>query len=87
MTTWKDLGKTKDADKTWTVIADLGTIKKNKTDTIKVTKASYAGVELISLQVWKTTEDGKEFPVKDQKTNFKSELLPTVIEVLKKGLP
>lgn len=67
----------------WKVIATLGEIKKNKLDTLKVTRVNYADKDLINLQVWRlNTETGKTYPLKEQKLSFNIEFKDQVVEAI-----
>ncbi len=70
----------------WVVVATLGEIKKNKTDTLKITRVKFAGKELINLQVWRTNPDtNKTFPLKDQKLSVNLDLRDKLTEAIAKA--
>jgi hypothetical protein len=73
-------------NKEWKVLANLGAIKKNKYDTLKITKVNFANKDLINFQIWReNTETGKTFPLKDQKLSINVEYKDQLIEALEKA--
>ena len=66
----------------WKVIAILGEIQKNRSDTLKVTRVNYMDKDLINLQVWrKNTETEEVFPLKGG-ISFNVELKDKVTEAI-----
>lgn len=67
----------------WKVLATLGEFKKNKADTLKITRVNFANKDLINFQIWReNSETGKTYPLKDQKLSFNIDLRDKVIEAL-----
>jgi hypothetical protein len=71
-------------DKKWKVIQELGSVKKNKYDDIRVRKCELDGVEYVQLQIWRTNQDGSVTPMKGGIT-FRSELKDDIVELVKKA--
>ena len=67
----------------WKILEILAEIKKNKRDTLKITRVKFGSLELINLQVWRNDPDtDKNFPLKDQKVSFQVEYKDKVAEAI-----
>lgn len=67
----------------WKVISVLGEIKKNKTDTLRITRVEFGDKELINLQVWrKNEENDTTFPMTSQNISVNVNLKDQLIEAL-----
>ena len=70
----------------WETVATLGEIKKNKSDTLKITTAKFAGNDLVNFQVWRTNPETEEtYPLKEQKVSFNIDLVDQILEALAKA--
>jgi|GEM_PF-3156012 len=70
----------------WVVLAVLGEIQKNKTDTLKITRVKFGNKDLINFQVWRlNSETDTMFPLKDQKLSVNIDLKDQVIEALEEA--
>ena len=67
----------------WKILETLAEVKKNKTDTLKITRVQFGNLELINLQVWRNDPDtNKNYPLKDQKVSFQVEYKDKVAEAI-----
>ena len=67
----------------WVVKAVLKEIKKNKRDTLRITRVDFGGMDLINFQIWREDPDtGKSFPLKDQSLSFNADFREEVAKAL-----
>lgn len=64
---------------------ELGTFAKSCREEIRLTLDTFKGVELVNIRVWYRSDDGDYRPSK-KGVAFKLDLLPHVIEALRKAL-
>jgi hypothetical protein len=63
---------------------DLGTIRKNSREEIRITVDTFKGQEIVNLRVWYVDSDG-EYRAGKQGLAFRLSLLGEVLAALRKG--
>lgn len=63
----------------------IGEIAKNRRDTVRVTLRTFKGYKLLDIRVWYEDRHSGELKPGPKGISLKAELLPELIELLRKG--